>query len=309
MNSSNFSKVIDNFWIIKRLYEDENKSIEFRARWLRMSKINVLLWIDRYFKHLRKHDELNIKHKLKEERVNKIKSSIFEFLDINRRRCVTVLQMVEHINNGIFKNNIDNKTNYYEVYSWLKNEMNFWWRKSSQRPPRWFQDWLEDARKVFKDFINKLHETGFVIVWIDESSFSSSALPLYSWMKRGWDAERVIRPSSQRFNVIAAQWNKEAYFMMKSNTTNDNQFWDFIKLLDLELKSRLAKITYERRMIVMFDNASIHKTKEVKFLVKKLGWVVFTIPPYSPELNQIEHTFGILKSKISKKNFNGKTMK
>ena len=183
MNSSNFSKVIDNFWIIKRLYEDENKSIEFMARWLRMLKINLLLWIDRYFKHLRKLDELNIKHKLKEERVNKIKTSKFEFLDINSRRCVTVLQMIEHINNGVFKENQDSKSNYYEVYSWLKNEMNFGWRKSSQRPPRWFQDWLEEARKVFKDFINKLHETEFVIVWIDESSFSSSALPLYSWMK------------------------------------------------------------------------------------------------------------------------------
>ena len=270
-----------------------------------MSKINLLLWIDRYFKHLRKLDELNIKNKLKEERVNRIKTSIFEFLDINRRRCVAVLQMVEHINNGAFK---DNNTNYYKVYSWLKNEMNFGWRKSSQLTPRWFQDWLEEARKVFKDLINKLHETGFVIVWIDESSFSSSVLPLYSWMKRGRDAEWVIRPSSQRFNMIAAQMNKETYFMMKSNTTNDNQFWNFIKLLDQELKSRLAKITYERKMIVMFDNASTHKTKEVKFLVKKLGWVVFTIPTYSSELNQIEHTFGILKSKISKKNFKGKTM-
>ena len=59
----------------------------------------------------------------------------------------------------------------------------------------------------------------------------------------------------------------------------------------------------------MFDNASIHKTKEVKLLVKKLRWVVFTIPPYSPELNQIEHTFGILKSKISKRNMNGKELK
>ena len=221
---------------------------------------------------------------------------------------MTVLQMVEYINNGVFKDNQDNKANYYEVYSCLKNEMKFGWRKASQRPPRWFQDWLEEARKVFQNFINKLHTAGFVIVWIDESSFSSSALPLYSWMKRGWDAERVIRPSSQRFNVIAAQWNKEAYFMMKSKTTNEDQFRDFINLLDKELRSRLAKITYERRMVVMFDNASIHKTKEVKLLVKKLGWVVFTIPPYSPELNQIEHTFGILKSKISKRNFNGKTM-
>ena len=50
------------------------------------------------------------------------------------------------------------------------------------------------------------------------------------------------------------------------------------------------------------------KQKKVKLLMKKLGLVVFTITPYSPELNQIEHTFGILKSKISKRNFNGKTM-
>ena len=53
----------------------------------------------------------------------------------------------------------------------------------------------------------------------------------------------------------------------------------------------------------MFDNTSIHKTKEVKLLVKKLRRVVFTIPSYSPELNQIEHTFEILKSKMSKRNF------
>ena len=33
----------------------------------------------------------------------------------------------------------------------------------------------------------------------------------------------------------------------------------------------------------------------------------FTIPPYSTELNQIEHTFGILKTKISKRNFNAKS--
>ena len=54
----------------------------------------------------------------------------------------------------------------------------------------------------------------------------------------------------------------------------------------------------------MFDNASIYKTKEVRLLVKKLEWVVFTILPYSLELNQIEHTVGILKSKMSKKNYN-----
>ena len=88
IHSSNFSKFIDNYGIIKRLFEEENKSIQFIARWLRMFKSNLQLWINTYFKHLRKHNELIIKHKLKEERVSKIKSTIVEFLDINKRRCV-----------------------------------------------------------------------------------------------------------------------------------------------------------------------------------------------------------------------------
>ena len=158
MKSSNFSKFADNFLIIKRLYEDENKSIDFIAKWLRISKSNLQLWICRYFKHLDKYNDEITKHKLKEERSNKIRDIILEFFDINKRRCVTVCQMVEYINNGIFKEDISNQTNYYEVYSCLKNVMNFGWRKASQRPPRWFQSWLEEARKVFQKFINELRE-------------------------------------------------------------------------------------------------------------------------------------------------------
>ena len=125
MKSSNFSKFAGNFLIIKRLYEDENKSIDFIAKWLRISKSNLQLWISRYFKHLDKYDDEITKHKIKEERSNKIRDIIWEFFDTNKRRWVTVCQMVEYINNGIFKEDISNQTNYYEVYSCLKNVMNF----------------------------------------------------------------------------------------------------------------------------------------------------------------------------------------
>ena len=121
----------------------------------------------------------------------------------------------------------EKKRSNYEVYSWLRNNMMLGLIKAYRFPPRWFQNWLEEARKVFNNFIGRLHEAGFVIVWIDKSSFSSSALQFHSSMKRGCDAERVIRLSSQRFNVIAAQWNKEAYFIIKSKITNEDQFWDF----------------------------------------------------------------------------------
>ena len=59
-----------------------------------------------------------------------------------------------------FNEDIINQANYYEVYSCLKNVINFGWRKASQHPPRWFQSWLEEARKVFQNFIKSFEKLG-----------------------------------------------------------------------------------------------------------------------------------------------------
>ena len=105
--------------------------------------------------------------------------------------------------------------------------MNFRWRKASRRFPRWFQESLEEARNIFKQFILKPKEREFIIVWIDESSFNSATLPLYSWMLKGKDPDRIIRQSSERFNVIAAQWRKEVYFMLKEVPQKKNSLKNF----------------------------------------------------------------------------------
>ena len=304
--SSNFSRFIENFSIIKRLYEEENKDIRFIARWLRMSIANLQLWIDRHFRSIYKQKEIETVINIKKQRIDIIKDKIKQFMMNNKGRWVVINQIVDYINYHNTNEQHHNDTTYYEVYTILKKELNFSWRKASQRPPRWFQESLENARNIFKQFVLKLKEREFIIVWIDESSFNSSALPLYSWMLKGKDPDRIIRTSSERFNVIADQWRKEVYFMLKRSSTKEEQFKEFLMQLDNQLRFRLSKNTYEKRMVIIFDNASIHKTKGVKLLIKKLKWVAFTIPPYSPELNQIEHTFGILKTKISKRNFNAK---
>ena len=102
-------------------------------------------------------------------------------------------------------------------------------------------------------------------LWIDESSFNSVALPLYSWMQKGWEAERVIRSTCKRYDVIAAQWNKECYFMIKSDSLNEASFWEFIENVNKELKFRLDKNTYDKRMIFVYDNAAIHKKEGKTF--------------------------------------------
>ena len=79
-------------------------------------------------------------------------------------------------------------------------------------------------------------------------------------MPKGWDVERVIKPSSKRYTVIAAKWNKESYFVIISDSTNEASFIKFVLDLDKELIIRLYQNTYEKRMIVIYDKASIHIT-------------------------------------------------
>ena len=53
-------------------------------------------------------------------------------------------------------------------------------------------------------------------------------------------------------------------------------------------------------MVLVIDNSSFHKSKKVTDLVEQAGCRVIFLPPYSPDLNPIEHHWAAIKSKIRK---------
>ena len=71
--SRNFSKFIENFNILKRLYEEENKDIKFITRWLKILITKLQLWIDRYFKSIYKQKEIETIINIKRQRIDIIK--------------------------------------------------------------------------------------------------------------------------------------------------------------------------------------------------------------------------------------------
>ena len=47
------------------------------------------------------------------------------------------------------------------------------------------------------------------------------------------------------------------------------------------------------------DNAIFHKSRKTRDLIESMGAVLLYLPPYSPDLNPIEHSFGALKRQRS----------
>ena len=89
--------------------------------------------------------------------------------------------------------------------------MNYSLRKANVRPPRSLRPGLNEDRIIFKELISKLVQIGNLIVDIDKWSFNPSTIPLYSLMKKGEPAEKIIRNTSERYNSIVAQWDKNVY--------------------------------------------------------------------------------------------------
>ncbi len=52
--------------------------------------------------------------------------------------------------------------------------------------------------------------------------------------------------------------------------------------------------------VVVLDNLSSHKAKEVRRLLRIVGAKLFFLPPYSPDLNPIEQVFAKLKTLLRK---------
>ena len=70
-------------------------------------------------------------------------------------------------------------------------------------------------------------------------------------MKRGEPANIVIRSTTEGYNSIAAQWENNVYFMIKSEISNEESIITFIKLMIEQLKQTVSKKQLELRTVLL----------------------------------------------------------
>lgn len=127
------------------------------------------------------------------------------------------------------------------------------------------------------------------VVYFDETGFQKHVTRTRGWALRGQKIFGDVRGNNRKTtNLIMAQRRKEwlapMLFEDSCNHTVVNTW------LERELIPLLTMPS-----IVIMDNAPFHKKKDIKAMLEQHGHAFLPLPPYSPDFNPIENTFGTIK--------------
>ena len=131
------------------------------------------------------------------------------------------------------------------------------------------------------------------IAYVDETGIDSYLYRKYGYAPRGKIvADRIRGRKFARTGIVAAQMGKDILAACSYNgTMNHALFEDWF---ENQLLPALPKGT-----AIVMDNASFHRKKQLRCLAQKFECTLIFLPPYSPELNPIEHFWAWLKHTLS----------
>jgi transposase len=128
------------------------------------------------------------------------------------------------------------------------------------------------------------------LIYIDESGFSEDMPRLFGSAPGG---ARCFGPhdwqAKQRTNAVGALTGNRlltAALFDCSINTDVFQAW---------LTQELLPALHDRAVLVM-DNASFHKSERIQEVIEAAGCLLEYLPPYSPDLNPIEHKWAQAKA-------------
>jgi transposase len=148
----------------------------------------------------------------------------------------------------------------------------------------------EDVRHIFQEKIRTYKAEGKPIVYIDESGFAHDMPRTHGYAPSGkrcygshdWHAKG-------RTNVIGALLGTILLTTGLFNTNiNANIFHQWV------IRDLLPVLP--QGAVVVMDNATFHKRKDIHYTLQNAGYILEYLPPYSPDLNPIEQQWAKSKA-------------
>lgn len=151
----------------------------------------------------------------------------------------------------------------------------------------------ETKRQAFRAQLSSLSLEQ--IVYLDEAGMDNRDDYAYGWNERGQRFHALKSGRREgRVNMIAALCKRKllAPFTIEG-ACNRTVFQTWLNCCLLPV--------LKPGQVVVLDNATFHKGGCIEKLIADAGCQLLYLPPYSPDLNQIEQCWSCLKSRIRKK--------
>ena len=139
---------------------------------------------------------------------------------------------------------------------------------------------------------------GLISVYIDEFKFSSESYTGYGWVKWGTKGYHLINKSNFNMRFMIGYSLRGVERVVATNGTFNSRkfrkfFWDIFN-------------GDSAKLVLIMDNAKIHKTDIVNKFWRDSGILAVTIPPYSPFCNPCEKLILRIKSSARKIKVSGR---
>ena len=127
------------------------------------------------------------------------------------------------------------------------------------------------------------------IAYVDETGIDCYLYREYGYGPRGQLVrDRIKGRKYKRTSIVAAQMGNEIIAPCQYTGTMNHELFE--NWFQEHLLPALPKGT-----VIVMDNASFHRKEQLYCFAQKSGCYLIFLPPYSPELNPIEHFWAWLK--------------
>jgi transposase len=161
--------------------------------------------------------------------------------------------------------------------------------RAMERDDDYIRWWVENK---WPEILALAREEDATILFMDESSVQSQPNVKRTWARRGSRPEIRVRARRDKLTIISAvkMVDGELFFSVHGHDLEGSDTIVFLRKL---LKER----TEGQKFLIVWDNASIHKSGNVKRFLERNRSVIITrlFPPYAPELNPDETVWNLAK--------------
>jgi len=130
------------------------------------------------------------------------------------------------------------------------------------------------------------------VFFVDESHFTNEPYVQRGWFRKG-QRVKVPTPTRRQSATLfgALHLRTQRFYWKRAPRGTSKLFLEFLHQLHQRFPEAL--------LILVLDNATIHKSRAVKRFLTQHDWVVLEhLAPYSPEYNPIERFWQWLKAKV-----------